>query len=281
MNKRVRSAASKTYCPIRKVGPQVVKTEPGHLELAREDPLTSQKPTPPSPIHGPDHSAYPLLNASAPEFQPGTINTMAAGTPVNPQQPSNSLANDLTKFLLKKDLLMTRLSFFTDHPESYAVWKNSFQGIVEELGCTPLEELDLLVKWLGPESKKYAMSIRTSNASCPHRGLQRLWERLDERYGCPEMVEADLKKKLATSQNSQRKTPNAYMTWLTFCQKLNRPWKTLCMSPFSHIITRHLASIPLWPSFPISSMKNGLIGLFATKINTRCLFPHLLSLHSL
>ena len=94
-----------------RLGPQVVKTEPGHLELAREDPLTSQKPTPPSPIHGPDHSAYPLLNASASEFQPVTINTMAAGTPVNPQQPSNSLANDLTKFLLKKAVNDTSFLF--------------------------------------------------------------------------------------------------------------------------------------------------------------------------
>ena len=115
-----------------------------------------------------------------------------------PQTGNSTLANDLTKFLLKKDLLLSRLSYFTDHPESYAVWKTSFQGIVEELDCTPVEELDLLVKWLGPESKKYAMSICTSNANCPSRGLQRLWERLDERYGCPEMVEAALKNKLAT-----------------------------------------------------------------------------------
>ena len=70
------------------------------------------------------------------------------------------------------------------------VWKTSFQGIVEELGCIPVEELDLLVKWLGPESKKYAKNIRTANAN---RCLQRLWERFDERYGCPEMVEAALK----------------------------------------------------------------------------------------
>ena len=189
------------------VDPPVIKTEPGYVELACEDLnlLTLQKPTPPNPVLGPDNSAYPPLSANAPEFKP-----MAAGTPVNPQQPGNSnLANDLTKFLLKKDLCMSRLFFFTDHPESYAVWKNSFKGIVEELGCTPVEELDLLVKWLGPESKKYAMSIRTSNASCPSRGLERLWERLDERYGCPEMVEAALKNKLAnfpklTMKDSQR-----------------------------------------------------------------------------
>ena len=185
----------------------MIKTESGYVELACEDfnLLTLQEPTAPNPVLGPDNSAYPHLSANAPEFKPIT-----AGTPVTPQQPGNSnLANDLTKFLLKKDLCMSRLFFFTDHPESYAVWKNSFKGIVEELGCTPVEELDLLVKWLGPESKKYAMSIRTSNASCQSRGLERLWERLDERYGCPEMVEAALKNKLTnfpklTMKDSQR-----------------------------------------------------------------------------
>lgn len=53
-----------------------------------------------------------------------------------------------------------------------------------------------MVKWLGTESSKHAVSIRASNADNPTRGLQRLWQRLDERYGCPEMIEASLKTKL-------------------------------------------------------------------------------------
>ena len=65
-----------------------------------------------------------------------------------------------------------------------------------ELHCSPSEELDLLVKWLGSESRKYATSIRSSNANQPARGLKRLWDRLDERHGCPEMVEDALKCKL-------------------------------------------------------------------------------------
>jgi hypothetical protein len=60
-----------------------------------------------------------------------------------------------------------------------------------------IKQIDLLVKWLGTESSLHAVSIRSSNAGNPKRGLQRLWERLDERYGSPEMAEASLKAKLA------------------------------------------------------------------------------------
>jgi hypothetical protein len=57
-----------------------------------------------------------------------------------------------------------------------------------------LEQIDLLVKWLGTESSPHAVSIRSSNAGNPKRGLQRLWERLDERYGSPEMANVELGK---------------------------------------------------------------------------------------
>jgi hypothetical protein len=46
------------------------------------------------------------------------------------------------------------------------------------------------VKWLGPESCKFAKSIRAANAHDPPRGLQRIYVRLQERYGSPEMVES-------------------------------------------------------------------------------------------
>ena len=57
--------------------------------------------------------------------------------------------------------------------------------------------MDLLIKYLGPESRKHALSIRTSNIFNIPRGLQRLWERLDDRYGAPELVEASIRAKLA------------------------------------------------------------------------------------
>ena len=77
------------------------------------------------------------------------------------------------------------------------MWKATFRSIITELNVPPFEEMDLLVKWLGPSSSKFARSICAANANDPYRGLQSIWERLDERYGRPEMVESALKKKLS------------------------------------------------------------------------------------
>jgi hypothetical protein len=108
-----------------------------------------------------------------------------------------NIAQELTRFLLKKDLLLSRFSHFNDEPSAYAVWKASFVNILHELGVNEREELDLLAKWLGPQSSKHAVSLRIANANDPAMGLTRTWERLDERYGAPELVEAALRKKLA------------------------------------------------------------------------------------
>ena len=78
----------------------------------------------------------------------------------------------------------------------FSAWKSSFQSIAKEMSLAPAEELDLLIKLLGPESRKYAVSLRSANANNPARGLERLWERLYERYGSAEMVESALKTKL-------------------------------------------------------------------------------------
>lgn len=122
---------------------------------------------------------------------------------------SPTVVSDLTRFLLKKDLLFSRFSHFNDKPETFTTWKTSFKGITEELQVTPFEEMDLLVKFLGPESSKFAASIRTANTTYPKRGLERIWSRLQERYGSPELVESALKTKLRdfpriTNRDSKR-----------------------------------------------------------------------------
>ena len=91
---------------------------------------------------------------------------------------------------------MHRFSSFDDSPVNYTAWKIGFLDIVKELRAKPIEELDLLTKWLGPESRKYALSIRAANVCYPERGLKMIWDRLEDRFGKPEMVEASLKKKL-------------------------------------------------------------------------------------
>ncbi|XP_048755537.2 uncharacterized protein LOC125666410 [Ostrea edulis] len=104
---------------------------------------------------------------------------------------------DISKFLLRKELLISRLYRFSDRPESYFVWKSSFQNILTDLQVMDFEQLDLLVKWLGPESSSYALSIRTANVDCPAKTVRLLWERLDQRYGSPERIQSLLKDKLA------------------------------------------------------------------------------------
>lgn len=58
---------------------------------------------------------------------------------------------------------MSRFSYFNDRPETHSLWKTSFKDLTSELDVCPLEESDLLVKWLGTESSKFVQRIRTSN----------------------------------------------------------------------------------------------------------------------
>ncbi|XP_063397214.1 uncharacterized protein LOC134681506 [Mytilus trossulus] len=108
----------------------------------------------------------------------------------------NSVTSDLTRFLLKKELLLSRLINFNDKPEFYCTWKSSFTNIMTELQVTPIEEIDMLVKWTGLESRQHVLNIKSSNPSNPTLALSRIWERLEDRYGCPEMVEAAIRSKL-------------------------------------------------------------------------------------
>ena len=115
---------------------------------------------------------------------------------ISPKALLHNALSDITRFMYRKDFLLSRFVNFDDKPESYESWRASFQSVTRELGVTPFEEMDLLVKWLGPESCKFAKSIRVANAHDPLRGLQRIYDRLQERYGRPEMVESAMKRKL-------------------------------------------------------------------------------------
>lgn len=109
----------------------------------------------------------------------------------------NTQTSDFHNFLLKKDLIMNRFTSFNGDPATYSVWKASFKSIVDDLNVTPREETDLLVKWLGKESSKQALSLRTANIHNPVGGLRRIWDRLDERYGAPELIMSTLHKQIS------------------------------------------------------------------------------------
>lgn len=137
------------------------------------------------------------LDPTVPVFQPNLDPT----APV----PQPHIVSDITNFLLKKDLLLSRLSNFSDKPDGYRVWKASFKDVIKELNVSPFEEFDLLIKWLGPESKRHAINIRAAHMSDLRLGLKRIWERLDDRYGSPEMLEEMMKKKIRDFPNLTNK----------------------------------------------------------------------------
>ena len=96
---------------------------------------------------------------------------------------------DIAKFLARRELLSSSLTKFDDRPEGYGAWKSSFQNSIQGTGLSSSEELDLLTKWLGPQSSAHVKRIRAVHVNDPAVGLRKAWSRLQECYGSPEMVE--------------------------------------------------------------------------------------------
>lgn len=78
------------------------------------------------------------------------------------------------------------------------MWKTQFRTMVTDIKCSPLEEISLLTTSIHKESDAYrlVMSARTSCASNPQQCLHTIWNRMDERFGSAELVEASLKARL-------------------------------------------------------------------------------------
>lgn len=110
------------------------------------------------------------------------------------QSPSDT--NELAKYLLKSQLLTSELSKFDDKPENYLCWKSSFLNATKTLNFNEAEEVDLLIKSLGPESSKHAKRIKAVNINKPYMAVDLIWERLEQEYGSPEAIEGALFTKL-------------------------------------------------------------------------------------
>ncbi|XP_061128960.1 uncharacterized protein LOC133150443 isoform X1 [Syngnathus typhle] len=110
--------------------------------------------------------------------------------------PESSVMLDMAKYLARKELVCTGLSNFDDRPESYRAWKSSFFNTIKDLDLTASEQLDLLSKWLGKESSEHVRRLRAVNIGNPNAALRTAWERLDECFGAPEVIENALFAKL-------------------------------------------------------------------------------------
>lgn len=103
---------------------------------------------------------------------------------------------NMAKYLARKELVNTGLSHFDDRPESYRAWKSAFSNTIKDLDLTASEQLDMLSKWLGKESSGYVKRLRAVHIDNPKAALKMTWDRLDECYGAPEVIESALFKKL-------------------------------------------------------------------------------------
>ena len=110
--------------------------------------------------------------------------------------PTTDNADNFAKYLIRKELVSTGLLQFDDKPENYWAWKTSFNSVTMDLNLSPREELDLLTKWLGPKSSEQAKRIRAVHILNPAAGTKMVWQRLEECYGSPEVIEDALLKKV-------------------------------------------------------------------------------------
>lgn len=115
----------------------------------------------------------------------------------NPEYlPDPNREQDFTRYLIRREMVSAGLLQFDDKPENYWAWKASFVSATKDLNLSAREELDLLTKWLGAESSEQAKRIRAVHVLNPAAGAAMVWQRLEECYGSPEVIEEALLKKI-------------------------------------------------------------------------------------
>ncbi|XP_038160221.1 uncharacterized protein LOC119795998 [Cyprinodon tularosa] len=134
----------------------------------------------------------------------------------SPNKNADTTTSDLARFFAKSQLVTGGLSKFDDMPENYLSWKATFEHTIRDLSLTASEEMNLLIKWLGPESSEHAKRLKAVNIRNPPAGLHMIWQRLEECYGSPEAIENSLSE-YKTSQSSPAKNHTSYVTWQIYC----------------------------------------------------------------
>ncbi|CAJ1057663.1 uncharacterized protein LOC115251830 [Xyrichtys novacula] len=117
-------------------------------------------------------------------------------SPEKRQPPEPQGAQDLARYLIRKEMVSSGLLKFDDKPENYWSWKASFISTTKDLDLSDREELDLMTKRLGPESSEQAKRIRSVHVLNPRAGVNMVWQRLEEWYGTPEVIEDALYRKI-------------------------------------------------------------------------------------
>ncbi|XP_056419493.1 uncharacterized protein LOC130360962 [Hyla sarda] len=85
--------------------------------------------------------------------------------------PDAARATEVARFLMRREIVSAGLMKFDDRPENYWAWKSSFLSGTQDLDLTDREKLDLLVKWLGPESTEQTQRIKSVHVHDATAGL--------------------------------------------------------------------------------------------------------------
>ncbi|XP_073439167.1 uncharacterized protein [Dendrobates tinctorius] len=192
------TAATETQDQLHNVSPQAQQSSQDdhkmHSSPSPQFKLQSSKP--------PEVKAQ--LNPAATSFYPGTIHpstphSLYAREATQANMVTRSEGSDmpeLARFMVSKDLISTSLSKFDDCAENYRAWKATFKATIADLNLSAEWELDLMVKWLGPDSTNRIKSLRTVYVGQAEAGLAAAWLRLERTYGSAEAIEKSLFKRL-------------------------------------------------------------------------------------
>ncbi|XP_057674161.1 uncharacterized protein LOC130905124 [Corythoichthys intestinalis] len=168
-------------------------------------PYQMEQPSPQLPVFTPihvqqeprQHHQLPQERGTQPHISGTQQNAFHSVPEVQQRLNSNhysvdGVTSDLGRLLAKIQLLCGGLTKFDDKAENYPSWKLTFQSTITDVGLTANEEINLLIKWLGPKSSQYAVRIKAAHIRDPSVGLERIWTRLEEVYGLPEAIESSL-----------------------------------------------------------------------------------------
>ena len=139
-------------------------------------------------------------NTQARQFSP------MQSTPRTPHHDSEM--SDIATFLARREIVNSGLCKFDDRPESYWAWKSSFLNATEGLHLSASEQLDVMSKWLGEQSSLHVRRIRAVHLGDPATGLGKAWERLEDCYGAPEVVEKSMFDRLDNFPKINNKDPS-------------------------------------------------------------------------
>ncbi|KAM9705208.1 uncharacterized protein ACNS7B_001527 [Menidia menidia] len=166
------------------------------VQQARTQPPVSHQIDSNQSVSQPNTSYYQYsqrVNQPQLRREPG----VSSSTPRHPpSQDVSGSVSDLAKFLIRSQLVSSGLSRFDDQPENYLSWKATFTSVLKGLDISANDEVDLLIKWLGPESSQLARRMKSVTIGHPSAALTLIWTRLEERYGAPEAIEKALFTKL-------------------------------------------------------------------------------------